>query len=447
MSFLLYDDADLYDTFDTYDGVATSSGLLPVALTEGQIRMPNGLVMGDGTVFPIEKMEGLDLPDVREGDTARLTAHGEFAGHDYYQGRLVRLSLGMDSSINPSQIGTLRRALRSAFAVVDAPVPMTFRSRGGEVEKLLYVMPKRCHWAEDVDIVLGLPAVVAELKATDPVIYSSSLFARNLISGGGYPIVVNAGSWPVSPVVTVTGPAAGPIVITRGTQTVQVNTALTGGQQLVIDFARRSIKINGVSSYGLKDPTTQWWEIPPAYNLLTPNQASVETDVAYWIPSGCTLARSSAYSSDGTYSMEMTATGNAGFSANTYTGTDGIPVVPGIYYSGIASFHYAATVRNTYVGLVFYNASGTQISASSGSLQPDSSIWNVVTVTALAPATAAYVSLVVYVQLASTAEKHYVDKMGVFMGSTPVWATGGAVDIAYGGGGASAVMEYRWGEM
>lgn len=87
--------------------------------------------------------------------------------------------------------------------------------------------------------------------------------------------VTNGGTFEAGtePILTVAGPAAGPIAVTNGSpaKTVKVNTALGSGETLVVDFAAgvRTVTINGQSRYDLLDSTTQWWALAPGANQVT----------------------------------------------------------------------------------------------------------------------------------------------------------------------------------
>lgn len=123
----------------------------------------------------------------------------------------------------------------------------------------------------------------AELKMTPtPITATTFTDTGSVTPSGALPsgssistTVTNGGTFEAGtePILTVTGPAAGPIAISNGApaKTVKVNTALGSGETLVVDFAAgvRTVTINGQSRYDLLDSTTQWWALAPGANQVT----------------------------------------------------------------------------------------------------------------------------------------------------------------------------------
>ena len=103
------------------------------------------------------------------------------------------------------------------------------------------------------------------LMAPDPRILANT---ATTLTGSG--TATNTGNFKASPVLTVTGSAAGPIVATNSTtgRTVTVTTAVPAAQQLVIDFKARTILLNGVNRYDLVTGTPQWWDVEPGANTI-----------------------------------------------------------------------------------------------------------------------------------------------------------------------------------
>lgn len=64
-----------------------------MALSNYQMQVGTGLVMGPGTPFLIDNVQGLGQPDRRTGDQARPLADGEFFGSDFYAGRQLVIDL------------------------------------------------------------------------------------------------------------------------------------------------------------------------------------------------------------------------------------------------------------------------------------------------------------------------------------------------------------------
>ena len=169
------------------------------------------------------------------------------------------------------------------------------------------------------------------------------------------------------------------------------------------------------------DPTTGLPRLQIAvtapFNLLTAVDSSFETGIGTFVGSNATLAQSSAHAQDGTYSLALTAASAANMSAQSGS----YAVQPNTSYMALASFFAATTVRTVYVQIDWYTSGNALISSSAGGSAPDSAtIWTETQVTATSPANAAFARVSVYVLSPANAEVHYVDEVGLFLGSTVI---------------------------
>jgi hypothetical protein len=129
-----------------------------------------------------------------------------------------------------------------------------------------------------------------------------------------------------------------------------------------------------------------------------------------WTGTNCTPGTSTAKSDSGLYSMTLTASTAAAFSAATATGTSGIPVTAGLSYAFQMKSQAAATSRTVTLSISWYNSSGTLLSTSSGTGVADTTTgFTVASVVATAPASSAFASLKIAYNTAATSEVHYVD--------------------------------------
>jgi len=161
-------------------------------------------------------------------------------------------------------------------------------------------------------------------------------------------------------------------------------------------------------------------------NVLSTNQASLETNTDGWVAlTNCSIARSTAQSSDGSASLAVTATASGDATATTTTAT-AFAVTASTEFSATAEFRANTTARSTAVGIVWRNSSGTTISTAFGTSEADSaSAFNQCTVTATAPITAVTALVAVKIISAGTSEVHYVDKIAFHAGDEPFWTRGG----------------------
>jgi hypothetical protein len=211
---------------------------------------------------------------------------------------------------------------------------------------------------------------------------------------------------------------------------------------------------------------TAGWDILvgiDSQNLLTDNQASIETDLT-GITAGanCSIARSTAQAYHGTASLEMTCTTGGYITANVGGfATDGLPVKGDTYYTGSIRFRAATVGRQSRVQLNWYNSSGTIIGG--GTLGPDSlsstTDWVEARYTMKSAPNAAYVAFAANILGAVAGEVHYVDAMGFWEGQGGAWTMPGipieadvSMDpddtwvgkaIAFNDGSATAAIRYR----
>lgn len=157
-------------------------------------------------------------------------------------------------------------------------------------------------------------------------------------------------------------------------------------------------------------------------NLLTANQASLETDLSGWVGAGsnCTATRSTTVGGKvGAAALRLSSTAGGDMSTTTSTGLSGVPVVAGEVYTAVASFRADATARTCRVDVVWYDAAGSVLSTTVGSTLADAvGSWTTdVATIATAPLSAAFAAVKVVVLAAGGAsELHYVDTIGLYPG-------------------------------
>lgn len=165
----------------------------------------------------------------------------------------------------------------------------------------------------------------------------------------------------------------------------------------------------------------------PLHNLLTANQASVETDATGWAAlTNVNVTRSLTQAADGVASLSMSSVA-AGDMVAQSNPNNTVAVLPGDTITAIASFRAATTGRSARVTIRWLDAAFATISDSAGSNVADVTTgWTQASVTAAAPATAAYARLLLtVVATGGVAEVHYADKMSVRKGSGTDWVAGG----------------------
>jgi hypothetical protein len=202
-----------------------------------------------------------------------------------------------------------------------------------------------------------------------------------------------------------------------------------GNTRLISGTITRRVGQAGTATFVLdnSDGELNPWNRTSGYygNLLTANQADVETDTTgFVVRSNCTIARGTAHVSHGVGSLEVTAASAGSAQAGTLTGTGGVPVTAGKQYSAVISL-LAQTGHTPNVAVVidWWRADGSFISFNQGAFVTTNQFgFQQGFVTANAPAGAAFASISGFAQLLANAEIVYFDQLGIFGGSGFPWS-------------------------
>ena len=181
--------------------------------------------------------------------------------------------------------------------------------------------------------------------------------------------------------------------------------------------------VSGVPTWASVLPADQVANVVPKSavgNLLTANQASIETDTTgLAVANVATIARSTAQAKVGSASLLITdtnGTANAG-AAGTPRGTSGIAVTPGVTYTGTASVLKGVGTRTLQLRLLWWDAGGSYLSLTA---------WTTLIATGVAPATAAFVSVETKMNdVGSINDSYYADCWGFWQGAGGQWALPG----------------------
>lgn len=98
----------------------------------------------------------------------------------------------------------------------------------------------------------------------------------------------NDGDAAASPVWTISGPGENLVVTSSTGESFSWNGTLVAGDTLVIDTARATVMLNGVSSYNLLGPAPRLWKVPPgtttAVVALNATDTATSRIIAEWRP-------------------------------------------------------------------------------------------------------------------------------------------------------------------
>jgi Phage tail protein len=243
----------------------------------------NEFSFGPYTPLELTKIEGIDLPAIRSGDSGRPRDQGEFIGLDLMAGREVTVT------------GELNIKTESSWEeLASATLP------GGTVEKPLFLsLPgypilaamsrvRKRNMPVDIKFTLGnLADVTLLFKASDPRWYGETKRATTSPSHAlgfkwphkyGYKYgagsvagsvsVTNAGNYETRPKLIVEGPCTNPS-ITNATvgATLAFAVTLNTGDRLVIDTDMHTATLYssgttvGTTRLGSLVPGSQWWAL------------------------------------------------------------------------------------------------------------------------------------------------------------------------------------------
>lgn len=251
-----------------------------------------GLVIGAGTDYIVHQWDGAGLPGVRDSDQPRPFAHGNFLGPEFIEARQVVIDLtvrGDDAADCQANIDSLVKAwyfdarpVSSYDQIVDLSVKVP-----GQAERFLKGRPRKLE-IDTSNLKSGKATASLEFVAGDPRWYSYVLRSATLnvtapASGRGYNrsfdygygggsssavSAVNAGSISTPPSMTVYGPLTNVTVTNETTdQSITITYTLASGEFLDLDFAERTVLLNGTASryYAM---TGDWWDLAPGTNTL-----------------------------------------------------------------------------------------------------------------------------------------------------------------------------------
>lgn len=161
-------------------------------------------------------------------------------------------------------------------------------------------------------------------------------------------------------------------------------------------------------------------------NLLTANQASIETDTTGWgNVSNASIAASATQAKNGTKSLRLTATATDAYMDVQTTGGY-IPVTAGQTYTVSGQSRAGSAAREISPFIFWYDAGNVELSATAANqVNNSTSGWTRHLSTAVAPATATQAVVMFRVFDVAASEIHYLDELGFWEGAGGQWALPG----------------------
>lgn len=163
-------------------------------------------------------------------------------------------------------------------------------------------------------------------------------------------------------------------------------------------------------------------------NMLTANQANIETDASGWVTRvNSSIGQDATQFLDGTKSLSITSLAAGDMSAETLIGTSGIPVIAGKTYTAVINTKAATVIRQFSTLIQWFNAAGASISTSFSivPINNSTSVWTSNFISIVAPAGAVFAAAGAFIlATGAAAEVHYVDRISL-VESSEIWTIGG----------------------
>lgn len=247
----------------------------------------NGLLIGDGTSYEIQEIDGLDdLPQIRTNDNPRSRQTGMWPGDDYAALRSITLTVEVQGAAESPTFLANMAAFRQAFSTEQPETAFSFNLPSFANVLRSYCRPRKRATPIDLNYRFGKAMYAVQLDATDPRLYDDTLSSLTLpvaVPGAGFPFpmtfplsfgtsgaggivsLVNDGNVHTEPVFTIYGPVQNPSVqnLTTG-EVLSFGITLGPSDLLTVDTGLHSVVLNGTQSVrGTLQGGYSWWKLAP----------------------------------------------------------------------------------------------------------------------------------------------------------------------------------------
>ncbi|MEV7212078.1 phage tail protein [Kitasatospora cineracea] len=235
-----------------------------------------GLLLGDGTDYSVEQLQGWDdLPSLDSGTVLRPQQHGAYAGRLLAKSRILVLDLTLTCA--PENFPAVRRALLAASALAQDEQPLAVQLAGEQQMVNARIIARAIPTA--VAFAQGNPHVTLTWEATDPRRYGMTVGTgttglpapeagldwgspeagldwgtpteTGLVWGTPGPsgdiACTNDGDADVHPVIGIRGPCTTPSITTSMGAVLEYGLRLAAGEVLLIDCWAGTVTLSGQS--------------------------------------------------------------------------------------------------------------------------------------------------------------------------------------------------------
>lgn len=239
----------------------------------------------DNDNVTIESLAGLNPPPIRADEKARPLQHGGTVYAQYFSPRPLSIQGAVYGS-SESDLQDRLDSLNKYFQPAASEATLTINNR------IIFCRPVSAPVYEFSAGQLNWVKYQIQLKASDPIIYSSNLKSSSInlptatggfsfllsfplafgtVSTGGLYTANNAGNIAVYPsLVKIYGPVDNPQLknVTTG-ELIKLNISVVSGNYLELDFKNKTIMLNGTASrYSYLDSSSKWFQMKPGDNEI-----------------------------------------------------------------------------------------------------------------------------------------------------------------------------------
>lgn len=231
--------------------------------------VPANLVVGEGTDYGIRFIEGPESkPSVRQNDLARTFAHGDVAGRDFYESRLIQIGFVIVKT-SPADAVQASDVLVRAWSSPTAALEQRLDWKAPGRDERSYFGRYRDFETQTDTLHSSVIESEGRFLALDPYAYGPETALSNQT---GTFVVNNAGDQATPRLqITITGNGGKPKLVntTHDNRFVEFGSVIANGATVTLDFAKRTvIGGSGENRFDRFAISSQWFALQPGNNSL-----------------------------------------------------------------------------------------------------------------------------------------------------------------------------------
>lgn len=249
----------------------------------------NGVVLGAGTPFTVEKVSGLlGQAQRRVKDIDLENAHGSIPGQILYSPRIIAMDIRASTQFSGQTVGDLLDLLSRAF---DSPPLRTSTTpdqfvirRPSRTNRFFYARGTKLDIDSDFNAARGLITASAEILCSDPLCYELALSTQTVshdigVASGGMVVAISPGIIRdgIAPIVYINGACTNPRITNYAdnSRQLKLDVVLAANQICRVNMKTFEVAIQTgggsnpwVESYSIVRDDSQFWKLMPGNNAI-----------------------------------------------------------------------------------------------------------------------------------------------------------------------------------